>query len=74
MKKRFYLDTSVIGGCIDEEFEEWSNKLISEIRHGEKIAAQSELTLRELELAPEKVREKLQDLPSENIDYIIIGR
>jgi len=25
-KQRIYLDTSVIGGCFDKEFAEWSNK------------------------------------------------
>jgi hypothetical protein len=25
-KQRIYIDTSVIGGCFDEPFEEWSNK------------------------------------------------
>lgn len=71
MKRRIYIDTSVLGGCVDEEFEEWSNKLMDEIKKGEKIAVLSDLTLRELELAPEKVRQKLKELPSENIEYII---
>jgi hypothetical protein len=31
-----YCDTSVIGGCFDEEFSEWSNLLMDEIRVGEK--------------------------------------
>ena len=34
MKQRTYLDTSVIGGCEDEEFAEWSKRLIEEIRRG----------------------------------------
>ena len=27
---RIYIDTSVIGGCFDEEFQEWSQKLFEE--------------------------------------------
>ena len=30
MKPRIYIDTSVIGGCFDEELEVWSNQLIEE--------------------------------------------
>lgn len=73
MKKRIYIDTSVIGGCFDEEFEEWSNKLMDEFISGEKIAVLSDVTFRELELAPENVRNRLKDIPSENIDYITTG-
>jgi len=32
--QRIYIDTSVIGGCFDEEFAEWSNGLISDFRNG----------------------------------------
>jgi hypothetical protein len=34
MIQRVYIDTSVIGGCFDEEFEEWSNLLMEEIKAG----------------------------------------
>ena len=31
MKKlKVYIDTSVIGGCFDKIFQEWSNKLFEE--------------------------------------------
>ncbi len=30
MKQRVYIDTSVIGGCFDREFKEWSNQLFDE--------------------------------------------
>jgi len=33
-KLRIYIDTSVIGGCIDDEFKEWSNRLIKEFKIG----------------------------------------
>jgi hypothetical protein len=29
---RIYLDTSVIGGCHDEEFKSWSNGLMKDFR------------------------------------------
>jgi hypothetical protein len=31
-KLKIYLDTSVIGGCYDEEFSEWSNLLFEEFK------------------------------------------
>ncbi len=63
MKKlRVYIDTSVIGGCFDEEFAEWSNLLFEEFKAGKKIAAVSKVTLREVEDAPLFVKEKLSDI------------
>ena len=71
MKKKIYIDTSVIGGCFDQEFDEWSNQLMDEFIEGEKIAIISDITLQELELAPEKVRKKIDEIPSDNIEFII---
>jgi hypothetical protein len=71
MKQRVYIDTSVIGGCFDEEFEEWSNMLMQEIITGQKIAVISDITYRELELAPKKIQNKLFEIPSYLIENII---
>lgn len=32
--QRIYLDTSVLGGCFDPEFAEWSNGLMQDFRIG----------------------------------------
>ena len=69
---RIYIDTSVIGGCCDEEFAEWSLRLMQEFRHGLKIAVISDITLQELEIAPEIVRLQLKDLPSPRQEYVIL--
>jgi len=53
MRLRVYIDTSVIGGCLDEEFKEASEKLIEKSKQGEMIAVVSELTELELRLAPQ---------------------
>jgi hypothetical protein len=53
---RVYVDTSVFGGCLDVEFEEWSNKLIEEFKAGLRIPMISDLTLKELEEAPPDLR------------------
>ena len=60
---KIYIDTSVIGGCFDKEFQEWSKKLFEEFRSGKKTAIISDVTLGELEDAPPFVRELLSTIP-----------
>ena len=43
MKPRIYLDTSVIGGCFDSEFELASRTLFEEIAQGKFLAVISEI-------------------------------
>lgn len=72
MKQRTYIDTSVIGGCEDSEFAEWSLDLFSEFLSGERVAVVSDLTRFELERAPEAVRKRLSSLPEacvENVSF-----
>lgn len=68
MIPRVYIDTSVIGGCFDDEFALWSKLLFDEFRSGVKIAVVSDLTLRELETAPEDVKGILSTLPDTNLE------
>jgi hypothetical protein len=56
MKQRIYIDTSVVGGCEDEEFSMRSIQLFEEFRQGLRIAIISDLTRHELECAPETVK------------------
>ena len=73
MKKlKVYIDTSVIGGCFDKIFQEWSNKLFEEFISGKKIAIISDIVLKELEKAPKEVREKINEIPEEFINKYII--
>ena len=62
---RIYVDTSVIGGCEDEEFREDSRRLFEEFKSGRATVVLSDLTLRELERAPERVRAFLDQVPFE---------
>ena len=71
MKQRIYIDTSVIGGCFDEEFQEWSNRLLEEFLSGQKIAVVSDITYREVELAPKSVQDKLFSIPAEHREDIL---
>jgi hypothetical protein len=61
-----YTDTSAIGGCFDIEFKEWSLALIDEFVAGAKKLVLSDLTIRELGLARDEVRYKIDDIPIEN--------
>jgi hypothetical protein len=60
---KVYSDTSTLGGCFDEEFSEWSNALLEEFRIGKKLLVLSDLTLQELEPAPQEVKDKLAEVP-----------
>ena len=71
MKKlRLYLDTSVFGGCFDEEFSKDSLKLIERIQKGQMIALVSELVIAEIKRAPEYVQRVLEDIPPNYIERI----
>lgn len=67
--QRIYVDTSVIGGCEDPEFTEWSTRLFNDFRKGLRIVVISDLTLRELELAPETVQIVLDTIPNKAFEY-----
>lgn len=70
MKQRIYLDTSVIGGCLDKEFEEWSRQLFNEFTTGNKTAVISDITLSELEFARHEVRDLLKRIPETHKEYV----
>ena len=54
MKKlRIYIDTSVIGGCFDPEFQFWSNGLMRDFREGRFGAVLSDVTAAEVKPAAE---------------------
>jgi len=70
MRLRIYIDTSVIGGCLDKEFQNASMELIDKFKRGEMIAVISELTTLELKDAPQEVQDILKEIPERNIEYV----
>lgn len=70
MKSRIYVDTSVIGGCEDDEFRVSSRDFFNAIKEGRAIAVISGITLGELVDAPKKVREVLDDIGDENMEFV----
>jgi len=67
---KVYIDTSVFGGYFDEDFSEWSVKLIEQFMIGEKIAVISNITEDELKNAPEKVRALFNNIPAEQKELV----
>ena len=59
---RIYIDTSVIGGCLDDEFTEDSRALLDLAKAGEVSLLISDLLLDELVDAPLEVSELLESL------------
>jgi len=60
MIARVYVDTSVIGGCRDEEFQEHSERLFADFEADRLRAAISNITIAEVLQAPEEVRAVLE--------------
>ena len=59
MKQRIYIDTSVIGGYYDEEFQEATRELFKRLENNEIVFVVSDLLDLELIEAPEQVRQLL---------------
>jgi len=60
--QRVYVDTSVIGGCFDAEFERWSNGLFRDFRLGIFKPVTSDLVAAEVADAPPQVVAKFEEL------------
>ncbi|MCX6639100.1 MAG: PIN domain protein [bacterium] len=59
MIPRIYIDTSVIGGVLDEEFMQHSNRLLSDFFADRLIAVISDITIAEIKQAPEFIQDLL---------------
>ena len=67
---RVYADTSVFGGCFDDEFKTESARFFEEVRQKQFTLVVSNVTLDELELAPDQVRGVLAGLPAEQVELV----
>ena len=59
---RIYLDPSVLGGCFDPEFAQWSTKLIDDVRAGRFVPVLSDVTAAEVRDAPAVVQAVHEEL------------
>ena len=67
---RVYADTSVYGGCFDDEFAPESRAFFEAIRRGRFKLVMSPSVLAELQRVPERVRRIVVDLPEHGIEMI----
>ena len=70
MKQRIYLDTSVIGGAFDEEFNETTNLLFEMVEKKRFTLVISSLTLSELDLAPTYIKDFFNKIERSSIELI----
>ena len=70
---RIYVDTSVIGGCLDEAFRETSVKLLALFISGDAVFLLSNLLLQELGPSPLEVQQVLDKLPIANVERLDIS-
>ncbi|NJL28786.1 MAG: type II toxin-antitoxin system VapC family toxin [Thermoanaerobaculia bacterium] len=70
MRPRIYTDTSAIGGCIDVEFSRPSSQLFEWFRKGQAVLVISDLTLLELQEAPEAVQSLVETVPPEHREMV----
>jgi predicted nucleic acid-binding protein len=74
MIQRFYVDTSVIGGVFDAEFEEHSTILMEKIKLGQIKAVISEVTESEIMKARKEIQDFYTSLPKESIEFVEITK
>jgi predicted nucleic acid-binding protein len=73
MKKlRVYLDTSVIAGCLDDEFSLESNQLMEAIKQEKFILLMSDIIVSELINASQSVKDILLSIPQRVIEVVKI--
>ena len=72
MKQRIYIDTSVIGGYYDDEFEMATKQLFERIVNKDFIVYFSEVNETELEFAPEHIKNVKNLIPNECLRHIEI--
>jgi predicted nucleic acid-binding protein len=73
MIQRIYIDTSVIGGYFDPEFEEFTRPFFQRVLDDEIIVIYSNITEEELISAPEHVKQFMRDLPETAVEYVEVS-
>lgn len=73
MRIRIYVDTSVLGGCLDDEFREDSLALLEMARRGDALLLISSHLADELVDAPEEVKVVFAALPEECLERVNVS-
>ena len=69
---KFYVDTSVWGGYFDKEFSEWTIPFFEQAKQGRFTIVLSDVTIGELQNAPEKIMELTTIIPPQYIELVSI--
>ncbi len=72
MRQRIYIDTSVIGGYFDEEFQEVTRELFKRLENNEIVFVVSDLLDLELIEAPEQVRQLLEKYSANKFERVAL--
>jgi predicted nucleic acid-binding protein len=67
---RVYIDTSVVGGCFDDEFSQESRALFAMAEKGKICLLISNVLADELTLAPEQVQKVITELPQGSFEVV----
>ena len=71
MRQRIYIDTSVIGGYFDEEFQEVTRELFKRLENNEIVFVVSDLLDLELLEAPEQVTELIGKYSADKFERVL---
>ncbi|GHT11475.1 hypothetical protein AGMMS4956_04570 [Bacteroidia bacterium] len=72
MQQKIYIDTSIVGGFFDKEFETETKALFERLKDKEVVFVVSEVLYSELEDAPPHVRDLLQTYDEECFEYVLL--
>lgn len=67
---RIYIDTSVVGGCFDDEFAEYSEALLAMADQQSVVLIVSDMLAEELEGAPAAVRERFGRISEDGLESV----
>jgi len=71
-QQRIYIDTSIVGGFFDKEFEKETRLLFKRLEDKEIVFVISNLLREELKDAPERVRNLLDNYSDDNFEIILL--
>ncbi|RYE24358.1 MAG: PIN domain protein [Sphingobacteriaceae bacterium] len=72
MKMRIYIDTSIVVGYFDEEFQETTRKLFQSLQNGKVIFVVSDSLFLELLKAPQNFKNLLQNYNQDSFEHITL--
>ena len=71
-QQRIYIDTSIVGGFFDVEFEKETKMLFQQLEKKEVVFVVSDLLREELKTAPEKVKYLLDNYDENSLEKIVL--